>query len=288
MVRLAADASDTAELSGFDELYPATLPVEKAVELALSGKPGRQISEAAVRRSVHTRFPSVELPMNSHDLDPLVEVALPGMVRRDGIYEPASTRPPTATGTTTMLGAMVAATPGSDVIGRLHDSLSRHSALTLCVPPSRYMRQTRDLADMFGVDVLDVSQLVVEATKELAAQHGIDWGFVVGADATSPEGFDWANLARLVQSAVQPRWTAALATDRPVLLTHAGPLQRYGLGHLVAELLDIGTERPAARWLLVAMHANQAVPTLDAKPVPLGPSGWLTLPSELPKEVHPL
>lgn len=288
MVRLAADASDTAELSGFDELYPATLPVEKAVELALSGKPGRQISETAVRRSVHTRFPSIDLPLNSHDLDPLVEAALPGMVRRDGIYEPASTRPTTVTGTTTMLGSMVVASPGSEVVGRLYDSLSRHSALTLCVPPSRYLRQTRDLADTFGVDVLDVSQLVVEATKELAAQHGIDWGFVVGADATTREGVDWANLTRLVQSAVEPRWTASIATDRPVLLTHAGPLQRYGLGHLVAKLLDVGTERPAARWLLVAMHANQAVPTLDAKPVPLGPSGWLTLPSDLPKEVRSL
>ncbi len=58
MIRLAADASETAELSGFDELYPATLPTQVAVELALSGKPGRQISEAAVRRSVQTRFPS--------------------------------------------------------------------------------------------------------------------------------------------------------------------------------------------------------------------------------------
>ena len=72
MIRLAADASETAELSGFDELYPATLPTQVAVELALSGKPGRQISEAAVRRSVQTRFPCVELPDNSHDLDPLV------------------------------------------------------------------------------------------------------------------------------------------------------------------------------------------------------------------------
>jgi hypothetical protein len=286
MIRLAADASETAELSGFDELYPATLPTQVAVELALSGKPGRQISEAAVRRSVQTRFPDVGLPSNSHDLDPLVAAALPGMVRRDGIYEPASTRPTTGTGTTTLLGTVVVATPGSEVVSRLHDSISRHSALTLCVPPSRYVRQSRDLADMFEVDVVDVSHLVVEAAKELAAGHGIEWPFVVDADAKAREGSDWANLARLVQAAVEPRWTRAISSDRPLLLTHAGPLQRYGLGHLLASLLDVGTDRPAARWLLVAMQASQNVPMLDGKPVPLGPSGWLTLPSDLPKEVH--
>ena len=286
MIRLAADASETAELSGFDELYPATLPTQGAVELALSGKPGRQISEAAVRRSVQTRFPCVELPDNSHDLDPLVAAALPGMVRRDGIYEPASTRPTTVTGTATLLGTVVVATPGSEVVSRLHDSISRHGALTLCVPPSRYVRQARELADMFEVEVLDVSHLVVEAAKEFATSHTIEWPFVVDADAKAREGSDWANLARLVQAAVEPRWTRAMSSDRPLLLTHAGPLQRYGLGHLLASLLDVGTDRPAARWLLVAMQASQNVPMLDGKPVPLGPSGWLTLPSDLPKEVH--
>lgn len=286
LVRLAADASETVALSGFDELYPVALPIQTAVELALSGKPGRQISEAAVRRSIQARFPSITLPANSHDLDPLVEAALPGMVRRDGIYEPASTRPTTVTGTTTTFGTVVVATPASETVQRLHDSLGRRSALTLCVPPSRYLRQTHDLADRFNLDLLDVSHLVVEATKETAASHGIDWGFVVGADATAREGSDWANLTRLVQSAVEPRWNDALAAERPLLLTHAGPLQRYGLGHLLATLLDVGTRRPASRWLLVAMQASQTVPMLGGKPVPLGPSGWLTLPSELPKEVH--
>ncbi|WP_394255772.1 BREX system serine/threonine kinase PglW [Pseudoclavibacter helvolus] len=285
LVRLAADASETVELSGFDELYPTTLKAQAAVELALSGKPGRRISEGAVRRSVQARFPGVALPAHSRGLDPLVEAALPGMVRRDGIYEPASTRPTTVTGTAaTMFGTIVTATPGAEVVGRLGDSLGRRSALTLCVSPSRYLRQARELGETFKVDTLDVSHLIVEATKEMAAAHGIDWGFVVGADAKTREGSDWANLTRLVQSAVEPRWSAALATDRPVLLTHAGPLQRYGLGHLLATMLDVGTKRPAARWLLVAMQTSQTVPMLGGKPVPIAPSGWLVLPSELPKE----
>ena len=62
LLRLAAAAADVAALSGFDELYPVDLKAGVAVELALSGKPGRQISEAAVRRSVATRFPHVAAP----------------------------------------------------------------------------------------------------------------------------------------------------------------------------------------------------------------------------------
>lgn len=286
MIRLAADASESAELSGFDELYPATLPPQVAVELALSGKPGRQISEAAVRRSVQTRFPCVDLPHKSHNLDPLVAGALPGMVRRDGIYEPASTRPTTVTGTATHLGTVVGATPASEAVGRLHDSIDRHGALTLCVPPNHYVRQTRALADMFEVDVVDVSHLVVEAAKEFAASHGIEWPFVVDADAKAREGPDWATLSSFVQTAVEPRWAKAISADHPLLLTHAGPLQRYGLTHLLANLLDVGTDRPAARWLLVAMQTSQTVPMLDGNPVPLGPSGWLTLPSDFAKEAH--
>ncbi len=284
LVRLAAEASESAELSGFDELYPATLPAQIAVDLALSGKPGRQISEAAVRKSVTTRFPAVELPANSHDLDTLVAAALPGMVRRDGIYEPASTNQTTLTGTPTAFGTSLMSTPGADVVVRLRDSLRRHSALTLCVPPSRYVRQSHELAHDFDVELLDVSHLVVQATKELASTHGIEWPFVVGVDAKARDGSDWANLTRLVQAAVEPAWATAMETERPLLLTYAGPLQRYGLGHLLASLLDVGTERPAARWLLVAMQASQTVPMLDGRPVPLGPSGWLTLPSDLPKE----
>jgi hypothetical protein len=50
---------------------------------------------------------------------------------------------------------------------------------------------------------------------------------------------------------------------------------------LLSTLLDVGTPRPAARWLLVAKQGSQAVPWLEGKPVPLGPSGWVELPADL-------
>jgi len=278
LLRLAADASEAAVVSGFDELYAATLEPQHAVELALSGKPGRKISEVSVRKSVATRFPRVALPAAAHELDALVTAAMPGLVRRGDIYEPATTRPSTGTGST---GTILTPTAAPEAATRLKESLRRNGALTLCTTPKRYVRAVRNLAASFDVEVLDVADLVVEATKELAATYGVDWPFVLGVDAGPRSGVDWANLTSLVREAVEPRWTERLATDRPLLIVNAGPLTRYGLGRLLARLLDVGHPRPAARWLLVAMHASQAVPQLDGEQVPLGPSRWIALPADL-------
>ncbi|TCC18666.1 BREX system serine/threonine kinase PglW [Kribbella sindirgiensis] len=276
---LAASTSSTAMVSGFDELYRADLDPQEAVAQALRGKPGRSITESAVRKSVAARFPAVELPKASHRLDDLVSVVLPGIVNRQGVYELESTA---RTGTLTPTSLTnFAHTAVPEVVGRLSESLGRRGAVTLCVPPRRYLSAVRELPGLFDVEVLDVAALVVVATKELADRHGIDWRFALGVDAGHKEGADWSNLSRLVQQAVHPRWEERMAAGVPLLIVNAGPLVRYGMAQLLATLLDIGTPRPAARWLLVAMHADQQVPLLEGKPVPLGPSGWTSLPPDL-------
>ena len=68
---------------------------------------------------------------------------------------------------------------------------------------------------------------------------------------------------------------------QPLLILNAGPLVRYGMAEASLDLLDVGTPRPAARWLLVAKQVNQAVPLAGGQAVPLGPSGWLDLPADL-------
>ena len=76
-------------------------------------------------------------------------------------------------------------------------------------------------------------------------------------------------------------WTQILARPDPLLLTNAGPLLRFALGESLAWVFDLGTERPAARWLLVPRLRSQPVPTLDGHPVPLGPDRWIDLPTVL-------
>lgn len=279
LLTLAASVSAKAAVSGFDELYPVDLDPQEAVERALRGKPGRRISEAAVRRSVAARFPQVALPAASHRLDELVSAALPGVVNHNGVYELASearSATHTASGFTLFTPVAVA-----EAATKLEESLSRNGALTLTTPPKRYGKAGQDLSDQYGVEVLDVASLVVNTTRALANQYGASWEFVLGVDASQKDSGDWSNLVGLVQRALKPAWEERLATDKPLLVVNAGPLVRYGMAALLSTLLDVGTPRPAARWLLVAKQGSQAVPLLEGKPVPLGPSGWVELPADL-------
>ena len=280
LLTLAASVSTKAAVSGFDELYPVDLDPQEAVERALRGKPGRRISESAVRRSVAARFPRVDLPTASHQLDRLVSGVLPGVVNHNGVYELASeARSSSYTGTGLTVFAPVAV---AEAAAKLEDSLPRHGAVTLTTPPKRYVKAASGLRQRYGVEVLDVAALVVNATREFATQHGARWNEVVlVADASPKDGAEWSQLANFVQQAVTPEWEKRLASETPLLITNAGPLVRYGMADFLSSLLDVGTPRPAARWLLVAKQGNQAVPMLEGKTVPLGPSGWLELPADL-------
>jgi serine/threonine protein kinase len=285
LLALAASVSTKAAVSGFDELYPVDLDPQQAVERALRGKPGRRISESAVRRSVAARFPQVELPAASHRLDVLVSGMLPGVVNRNGVYELASearSSTHTATGLTVFAPVAVA-----EAAAKLQESISRNGALTLTTPPKRYVKAAQELPNRYGVEVLDVASLVVNTTRALAIQGGASWEFVLGVDADPKDSGDWSKLVGLVQQAVTPAWEEKLARNTPLLIVNAGPLVRYGMAGLLSTLLDVGTPRPAARWLLVAKQGNQAVPLLEGKPVPLGPSGWTDLPADLSLLLEP-
>lgn len=279
LLTLAASVSTKAAVSGFDELYPIDLDPQQAVERALRGKPGRRISESAVRRSVAARFPQVELPAASHRLDALVTAVLPGIANHNGVYELASearSATHTASGFTVFAPVAVA-----EAAVKLEESLSRNGALTLTTPPKRYVKTAHELSTRFAVEVLDIASLVVNAARALADQAGASWEVVLGADAKPKGSEDWSRLVGLVQQALVPNWEERLASDTPLLVVNAGPLVRYGMAGLLSTLLDVGTPRPAARWLLVAKQGSQAVPLLEGKPVPLGPSGWVELPADL-------
>ena len=279
LLRLAAAASQGAAVSGFQELYPRDLPVRAALAHAMRGKPGRSISAMAVRRTLSARFPHLSAPLPSPDgLDALMGELFPDLVNRQGVYEPKSTVTfPTSAATATQL----APTPAAEVSRTLADSLDRRSALTLAVPPKRYTGAVRALASRFDVDVLDIADLVVAATKETIVAAGGQWEGLLGYDALDRDSKQWRALQGVVQRSVEPVWADRLATDRPLLLTHAGPLVRYGMTALLAGLLDTGTRRPAARWLLVTKPGDAHVPLLEGRSVPLGPSGWIDLPKDL-------
>lgn len=279
LVRLAAAASQTAAVSGFQELYPRALPVKEALEHAMRGKPGRTISQAAVQRTLSARFPHLAEPLPKSDrLDALMRELYPELVNRNGIYAPKSTA---MYSTGTVSKTHFAPAPAAEVARKLADSLNRRSALTLAVAPKRYVVAAKTLASKFDIDVLDVAEVVIAATREQIELAGGMWSGLLGYDALDRDSKQWKALEGVVQRSVEPVWAERLGSHRPLLLTNAGPLVRYGMTSLLATLLDTGTKRPAARWLLVAKAGDARAPLLEGRSVPLGPSGWIDLPRDM-------
>jgi hypothetical protein len=284
LLRLAAAASQTAAVSGFHELYSKDLPVRTALEHAMRGKPGRSISQTAVRRTLSARFPHLTqpLPSSTAALDALMRDLYPDLVNHNGVYEPKSSA---MYSTGTLSTTQFTPTPADEIARKLTESLDRHAALTLAVPPKRYTAAVRALAIGFDIDVLDVAELVVAATKVQIEQAGGQWPGLLGYDAMDRDSKQWKGLRGAVQRSVEPAWADRIDTDRPLLITNAGPLVRYGLTPLLATLLDTGTRRPGARWLLVAKPGDAHAPLLEGRSVPLGPSGWIDLPGEFLRDI---
>lgn len=279
LLRLAAAASQTAAVSGFHELYPRAMPVKEALEHAMRGKPGRSISQMAVQRTLTARFPHLIEPLpTSGRLTTLMRELYPELVYQNGLFEPKSTVLYT---TGTVSTTQFTATPAAEISRKLAESLDRHAALTLTVAPKRYVLAGRALASKFDIDVLDIAELVVRATREQIEKAGGIWCGLLNYDALDRDTKQWKALEGVVQGAVKPAWEEQVSSDRPLLLMNAGPLVRYGMTSLLATLLDTGTKRSAARWLLVAKAGDARAPLLEGRSVPLGPSGWLDLPPDL-------
>jgi serine/threonine protein kinase len=283
LLRLAAAASGSASLSSFHELHRLDLPPATMAEVALRGVTSARVSPAGVARRVANRFPALPPLPDRPRLDELVTAALPGM-RWDGEQY---SRP-----TTGASSALSSSTRSSTHMNRLAgeplDALDRHlrsslrlsSALTLCVGPRHHDDAVRVLHQTYGVQPVDIAAMLLKATRATAERDDVSWQLVLQSDVQR-QGGDWSHLCDLVRDAVAQPWAEVLADQRPLLLTNAAPLARYGLSDLLSSLLDQSQPRPAARWLLVPRRSAQGVPTLDGRPVPLGPSKWLDLPADL-------
>jgi hypothetical protein len=111
--------------------------------------------------------------------------------------------------------------------------------------------------------------------KAFSSEKRIDWRIVLRADAVPPaerdHSRDWANLQRVVRSAL-PGVKSELAAAAPhVLLTNPGLLARYGQLDLLTELMqETGRESgPPGLWVLIPSDGQQQKPTLGGHPMPL-------------------
>jgi hypothetical protein len=128
----------------------------------------------------------------------------------------------------------------------------------------------------FSAEVVDVTQVLIDAMKAQATEFGLDWEFVQAADAAPAGTRDAEGLSVLVKRslpAVEAAITAAATGEpggtRPVLLTDVAPLARYNHLNLLGPWADLATRRPQAIWVLVPQLAGSHGPLIDRRPLPL-------------------
>lgn len=283
ILKLATAASKSAAVGGRGEIYPRGLNAAEAMRLTLTGTAvSRQGLTAEVLASkVLGRFPEAQSLPSRPALDRLLIEVDPGLTWNGTSYGSADSTSGSILSTQlglTGMGARVIGPPFDEIDARLTSSLKANGYLTLAVDPRRIDRAATELATNYGLEVVNLTSMLVTAAKKFARQNGIDWGFLLTVDAKSASSTDKAQLDRFVDSTLKQVLPEILNQPRPLLLTDAAPFGRYHQEHWLAELADLATPRPAARWVLVPHRASGGPPTLDSHvAVPLGSDGYLTL-----------
>ncbi|MFG1952710.1 BREX system serine/threonine kinase PglW [Micromonospora sp. NPDC048830] len=265
----AAGSNDRVAVNAQGQLYPVDMPAERALRLSVGTLIGQRLTEEQLRDRVHSRFPRArKLPGRPtlNDLLAAAEVPLTWHPQQ-GRYGPP-TAPASVTGTrvggtthTPLLGLSAA----DEVGDRLASAVERRAFLAVLAPLRRLGPARRALLARLPLTEVDVTAILLERLRAL----GFPWEAIVAADSGSTLDADFRSLIDLVRHQVVPALREAIdAADRPVLITEAAPLARYGQLELLQELADPTRSRPAARLLLVpARRPEPAV--LDGVQLPL-------------------
>lgn len=296
LVRLAAEVSRTAACTGAAELYRRDLDQAKAVALTLRGiSAGERLSIREIQDRVHARFPVLtDLPRRP-GLDVLLERS--GMDLR---FDEAAQRyysprvGPDTTGLHSYIPTVLAPDTddgdGGAVARRLEDSARRRSFLTLGVRADRVDRFISVLQNGFHAQVLDLTEILMNEMKRLSAQPSMPpWDLLIRADAEPTDSRGGRGLAAVVARAlpvVEDAVNSALqqpddgGTPRPVLLTEASPLARYGHAQVLRRLSDLAVARGQAVWLVVPQLSSSQGPQLDGVPIQTSPNQFVRIDHE--------
>ncbi|MEV6811364.1 BREX system serine/threonine kinase PglW [Micromonospora sp. NPDC051296] len=267
LLQLAAIGSnDQVDVNAQGQLYPVGMPAERALRLSVGSLVGQRLSEQQIRDRVHSRFPRAERMPSRPALNDLLAAAEVPLTWHDGRYKSATT---TASVTGTRLGTthtpLLGLSAADEVGDRLASAIERQAFLAVLAPLRRLGPARRALLARLPLVEVDVTAILLERLRAL----GFPWEAIVAADNGSPLDADFRSLVDLVRHQVVPAVGAAIAAaERPVLLTEAAPLARYGQLGVLQELADPTRPRPAARLLLVPARRPEPA-LLDGVQLPL-------------------
>lgn len=283
--QLAIGLSQIGRVSSMGEAYRADLTPKRAVETALRGAATRELAIVTIEQRVKARFPeAAEIPKRPQ-LDEAVRSALPHLEWRadSGKYVLRESHDASSTYTASTT-SLVETSADSALVAKLTSSIRHHGALVLA---SSVRHRTLDesaglIATGYGVRIIDLADLILDALKQTAESNRIPWETVLRADAEADGTQDRRNLLQLARMALVPVWQKLMESEDPLLLMNSAVLARLGLTDLIAQVCDLATSRAAARWFLLARPPSGRPPDLDGIPMPFGADGWTNLPLELP------
>jgi serine/threonine protein kinase len=282
-VQLAVALSTHGSVSSMGEAYRLDLDASRAVELALRGAATRELAIVTIEQRTRARFPSIRSIPARPELDNAVRAAIPSLEWNDDkakyVLRGDDTSSLTRTASSTTWGR-AASDPA--IAERLSRSIKDRGALTIVVSRKQNVAATAALlARENGLRLVDLADLALDALKAEANGRGVDWPVVLKADGQPADSQDHKNLIQLAKLAIEPAWTELLAANEPLLVTNAAVIARLGLAHLIADVTDLASARPAARWFLLPRPLSGSTPDLDGRPMPFGADGWIELSLDL-------
>ncbi|CAM3438704.1 BREX system serine/threonine kinase PglW [Mycobacterium frederiksbergense] len=311
LIRLAASISKHAAVSGRSELHNRDIAPAAAIQTALTGlAQSESLSPSQIRSRVSARFPELDrVPAPPHLETYLAQTTLDlewdaasGSYRFRDAHPPSATtmhtRKPTAVPASTTAAAEETQ-HGVDQQALLRRSIAEHGFLAIGVPipadrPGQHERVARELAEIFGGQVADVTARLIDSMRALAQQQGISWDLVRGADAADATSMDARGL-RAVIDRVVPQLRRDLeadvfgtrGSDAPLILTEMSPLARYGHLDVLAKLSDLAAPRRRPVWVILPQLPGRHGALVDRKPIQLGSPGgqflvWKQTPDLVP------
>jgi hypothetical protein len=298
LIRLAAACARQAALSSRLEFYPAQLSAARAVKLATNSLLGlRQFDMETIRRRIFARYPqSAPLP-GPTELEQLLKDA--GLeVKWDGAKRAFVTlfSAGIISGTTHITRFGTNNRPRSatapdvqaalQIDERIKQTLSSGKLLTLSVDPKGLAIAQRELAQRFGLKVIDFDEVVLSLLEAQAKEWDVDWNILLAADAALAGSVDAQNFATVLGE-VWPKVEAQLLQDeQPGLLVNLGLVARWQRMPLFANLADacMFGKRPPLIALITSPLTPDNRPVLDGEAVPVAinttdygriPRAWL-------------
>ena len=272
LVRLAAAASERAQVSSRLELYPRGMAAVRALDLsaAVLG-PG---PESILRERVAARYPDAEPLPARPALDALLERydltwdSAAALYRRlgDAALTSLDTRVTSFTRTAAAPREISARDVAiADFDERVRAALERRSLLVLGVSADRAPAAIRALAARHRLVPHSFDRLFWDELARQMQTRGVEWDAVAAADAAGPDGATWVLLtdfARDVATAVAER---LLPPREPLLLVDPGLLDRYQLIDFLRALAAAAQRDDAEAIIVLVPDQGGGTPAIGGR-----------------------